>query len=132
LGQQIERTALRKVASIYERAVALTPLVLINEWPVSLGQARCLASDLRTLIALLGFYRDVCEETPARHSLDLIGDYCVDARGLLVQLGCVEGEKDIVALSDWCEYNVAPWCMSMAASLKKLQQRHRRPKDLWP
>jgi phosphate uptake regulator len=131
LGQQIGHTALRQAASIHERAVALTPLVLINEWPVSLGQARFLASDLRTLIALLGFYRDVCEETPDPRCLDLVGDYCVHARTLLVQLGCVENEKDIVALSDWFEYNVVPWCVSMAASLKKMQQRHSRPTGQW-
>jgi len=121
LRHQIARTALRQVGSVQARAEALASLVLINEWPVSFRLAQSVASDLRALIELIGFYRDVSAGTVTSRSLDVFADYRGQARVLLLQLSCLEIEKDIVALSDWFDYNVAPWSRSMATTLQKIR-----------
>ncbi len=130
LGRQVESTVLRQAAAVQARAGALITQVLISEWPASYRQARQVASELRTLLTLLGFYRDVCGEKLTARNLDLLVDHQCHARMLLVQLACLETGKDNVALSDWFEYNVIPWCLSLETGVKKMQRRRSHPTDL--
>ncbi len=118
LRQQITHTSLRQARAIHERSLALTALVLINDWPASIRQARIVAADLRTLTVLLGFYRDVCADTGASHDPEVIAQYRRESQLLLVQLSGIELEQNNLALSDWLEYNVAPWTSSMATNLQ--------------
>jgi hypothetical protein len=118
LRQQITRTALRQARAIHEHALALTTLVLINDWPASFGQAQMVASEMRTLAVLLGFYRDACADTGAWYDPDAITQYRCEARILLIQLTGIELKQNNLALSDWLEYNVSPWTSSMATNLQ--------------
>lgn len=120
LRGQIARTALRQAESIHARAVSLASLVLINEWEVSFKQARMVASDLRTLAALLGFFRDVSPEPMSLRGADNIARGRCKARILLIHWATLEIEKDNIALSDWLEYSVAPWSNSVATTLQKM------------
>lgn len=121
LRQQITHTALRQSRAIHDRSLALTALVLINDWQASFRQAQIVAADLRTLAVLLGFYRDVCADTGAWHDPDVIAQYRCESQLLLVQLAGIELEQNNLALSDWLEYNVAPWTSSMATNLQGMR-----------
>lgn len=120
LRGQIARTALRQAESIHARAVSLASLVLINEWSVSFKQAQRVASDLRTLAALLGFFRDVSPDALAIQGADHMVRGRCKARILLIHWSTLEIEKDNIALSDWLEYSVAPWSNSVATTLQKM------------
>lgn len=120
LRDQITRTALRQAGSIHARAMALVSLVLINEWPVSCRQARIVVGKLRTLGALLGFFRDVSADPQGSPDPDVIARFQSEARMLLDQWSGLEIDNNNLALSDWLEYNVVPWSSNVATTLQKM------------
>ncbi len=116
---QIASTALRHAESLHKRAEALIPLVLINEWDPMCALTTQLKGDFQTLISLLGFLRELDDDTAPCQPLV---DHWESAHIISARWASVEEQKDLIALSDWLEYSVAPWLRKLANHLKPITQ----------
>lgn len=116
---QIATTALRHATSLHQKTEALVPMVLINDWEPMKTLTTHLRCDFQTLIALLGFLRELDDDTMPCQPLV---DHWESAHIIVARWTCVEDQKDLIALSDWLEYSVAPWLKKLVHHLKPIAQ----------